>query len=92
MANLVKSKSGNFAAQGLQFFAAKDDAYCRIELHQPCATGTLKEPLHVTTLKWLEELESGVRSARFAGNVRMIEVEGKLVSDGKFLSKKEKAK
>ena len=92
MTNLVKSKSGKFAAQDLQFFAEKEDGYCRIELHQPCATGTLKEPLHVTTVKWLDQLDSGVRTARFAGNLRMIEVDGKLVSDGKFLSKKEKAK
>ena len=92
MASLVKSKSGKFAAQDLQFFAAKEDGYCRIELHQPCATGTLKEPLHVTTAKWLDQLDSGERSARFAGNVRMIEVDGKLISDGKFLAKKEQAK
>jgi len=86
---MVKSKSGEFAAQNLMFYRRKDDAYCKIELYQPCATGTLNEPIHTTTVKWLDELDSGKRSASFIGNLRMIEKDGTLISDGKFISNKD---
>ena len=86
---MVKSKSGEFAAQNLMFYRRKDDAYCKIELYQPCATGTLNEQLRTTTVKWLDELDSGKRYASFIGNLRMIEKDGALVSDGKFISNKD---
>lgn len=89
VSKLLISKSGLFASQSLCFYKKKDDAFCKIELYQPCGTGTLNEPLSVTSEKWLAELDGGERTAPYIGSLRMIERGGMLVSDGKFPPKRE---
>lgn len=69
MNSTAYSISGKYYSERGYFYQRKNnDTWSRLELYLPAATGTYKEPLQYTMIRFLSDLESGKRIAKRAIN------------------------